>query len=184
MSDNGCVTALRQIAVLCGCVLAVMSVALSVQASLWMDFEPSEASPEAEVFASTIGQDAATGALADLSPDNVVVLYLGADEAEVEGPQDPAAIRLGELEIDEDGHGQLTFMVPDLAPGAYVAYLHCQDCSFDAEGLTFAEAGLFEVSAADLPVTGPMNLAVLAIGAAVLLAGGAIALASKRPDTP
>lgn len=68
-------------------------------------------------------------------------LYLAAEHEEIDGPEDSEPTRVGKLEIDQAGHGRPTFTVPDINPGTYVAYLHCQDCSFDAQGLSFAAAG-------------------------------------------
>lgn len=157
----------------------VMTHALPARASLWIEFEPPEAVPDTGVLATTVGQDSVTGALAGLSPTNRVVLYLGPEGAEVGSPQDPALSRIGQLEIDGDGHGELVFTVPDLDPGNYTAYLHCEDCSFDAEGLTFAEAGIFEVVAAQLPRTGSPGTEAFGVAAALVLAGLVI-LASGR----
>lgn len=162
--------------------LLVLAGVLPAQASLWVEFEPSQAPWDTEVVAATIGQDAATGALAILSPNDVVVLFLGAEDDAIDGPDDPGAIEIGELEIDQEGHGRLAFRVPDIRPGSYVAYLHCQDCSFDSAGLTFAEAGSFEVVQANLPATGFMLMEVLAAAAALILIGLVVAATSKRTE--
>lgn len=163
---------------------AVMLTAVAATASLWVDFEPSEASPGAEVTAATIGQESETGALANLGPDDVVVLYLGEEQDEIDGPASPEAIRVGQLEIDQAGHGRLTFTVPDIGPGSYVAYMHCQDCSFDAEGLSFAPAGAFEVAEAELPATGGVSTGALAVSASLLLAGVVIAATTRTGRRP
>lgn len=169
---------LRRFAALLFLFLA-MTFAMSARASLWVEFEPPEAAANTGVLAATIGQDSATGALAGLTPTSVVVLYLAPEGAEVESPQDPTVSRIGQLEIDSDGHGELAFTVPEIDPGNYTAYLHCEDCSFDAEGLTFAEAGIFEVVAAQLPRTGSPGTEAFGVAAALVLAGLVI-LASGR----
>lgn len=63
-------------------------------------------------------------------------LYLVPNEIadEVRSRDDPRLVPIGALVSDKNGHGLLSFRVPDLKPGTYAAAAYCPECARFSRG--------------------------------------------------
>lgn len=66
-------------------------------------------------------------------------LYLVPNEIadEVRSRDDPRLVPIGALVSDKNGHGLLSFRVPDLKPGTYAAAAYCPECARFSRGRSF-----------------------------------------------
>lgn len=149
----------------------------SALGAIWLRFEPPKAAPGGEVRAETVGP-----AMSQV-PSRSLTLFLAPEDAadSVRSTEDPNLAPIGELLADSSGLGRLTFVVPDLLPGKYVAVAFCRDCG---DGGTVFTVGSFEVAGSDAPgrsdsTDGILLRAILGALLVVLLLSGA-AVAGRR----
>jgi hypothetical protein len=88
----------------------------NASAALALRYDPPEASPGTVVSVETVG---GSGISFRETPRLSLASAKAADE--IKGPTDPRLSPIGELEFDEEGVGRLTFTVPDVPPGLYLA---------------------------------------------------------------
>lgn len=158
--------------------------------ALWLELEPTSATPASRVMGRTGGEGAfpsGSGRTFDLflfSRGLSEQVWSRNEDGVIELPDEPpsAAVPLAELEVDADGNGFTEFVVPPVDPGEYVIVLHCADCGFRPGAL--APMAELTVEASDqrdsLARTG-MGAGLLLVAAGVVVAAGVpVALHSRR----
>ena len=135
-------------------------IATPVQAALWLEFRPTAASPGTAVHGRTGGQ----AALTDSPGGRLPLVLIPAAQAD-RLPRTvstaaalrtlPGVVPVGMLQVDQQGNGTISFTVPRLPPGRYVAMLWCPACARHSSGANVASAGVFTVTRRRLPLTGP-----------------------------
>lgn len=168
--------------------LAASAVLLSAgraDAALFLVFSPDSGPSGILVRAVTGGE----GALGSSTPVSVPIpIYLvpaaGADAVPATaGSADQlertsAVTLIGSLRSDAAGNGSLTFRVPNLAPGRYVAVAFCTQCARYSAGRTVVPVGEFEVIPSRVPPAGA-PWAALVVGLLVMLV--VLAATADRP---
>ena len=124
-------------------------------AAIGLDFSPPSGAPGATVSART------RGASMSLVPARRLSLFLAPASFanEITSQDDPRLAPLGMLRADAAQVGRLTFTVPRIQPGEYIAVAHCTSCG--SRGTVFT-VGQFNVTPGIL-VTRP-TLAALPVG--------------------
>ena len=117
--------------------LAVLAAALpaSVSAALWFEFSPSRAAPGAVIIGRSIG----TGSM-PLAAGMRLPLFLVA-----EGHDISSGVKVGEVEVDSNGDGRTTFVVPPVAAGPYEVWIRCEPCRSTSPGRADAPIGVVTV---------------------------------------
>lgn len=170
--------------------IALLSAALlaappapKASAALVLRFDPPKAPPGTEVSAETIG-----GRL-PRTPETLPLFLAPAKAKRIEAPTDPRLSPIGELVYEPFGVGRLTFTVPDVAAGPYMAVAPTsgEKGVFTAGTVTDDP---FRVTAAD-PEGGraldsgsgngglPTGVVIALVAAGVLLAGAGAVLVAR-----
>jgi hypothetical protein len=104
--------------------------------------------PEAgiTVYAKTGGAHAFTTGHAGSSFP--VYLARTSDLDQISAPDDSRLTRIGDLLVDSQGLGRLTFRVPPLPPDEYSAVILCRPCAEFSAGRSLLPAGPFRVQEA------------------------------------
>jgi hypothetical protein len=116
----------------------------AASAALFFTFSRTSASPGQPVTVRTAG-DGALALIPSDSPPLRVFLVRDDDIDAIASPDDARLISLGELNVDSDGNGTLTFDVPDVPAGSYRTLVHCVGCAPHSAGREIAPTGPFEV---------------------------------------
>jgi hypothetical protein len=106
----------------------------------------------------------------------------------VTSPDDPDLVRIGELVVDADGNGRLSFIVPEVDAGDYVVMAFCPACAPTSAGRSMLPIADFRVTLS-APTTdiasgshAPLSNSVL-LGIVVLAALFAVAVGHRRFDS-
>ena len=164
-------------------VVATLLTAGIVNASLFLILTPESGPSGTEVTGRTGGHGAfATSVVGPLQTYFV-------DQADADGvisPDDPALVDIGQLMIDRSGNGSIRFVVPNLAPGAYVVMVHCTPCASFSAGRVMLDVASFDVTlkAPDTAMVDRFPAALLLTAFGVMLVLGAITFAMSRRRTP
>lgn len=132
--------------------IAVLAALLRTQtaaAALWLIFEPSRAVPGATMQARTGGK----GAFALVSQPSLPVFLIAKPIADsVTSRDDKRLIPIGNLVVDNQKNGTLSFIVPNIPSGDYESLMHCEECARSSAGRVMLPVGTFQVATA-LPNT-------------------------------
>lgn len=173
-----------------GAVALLGALAWPAFGALWLELEPSAATPGSVVTGRTGGEGAfqsGSGQTFDLflfSGELSERIWTANEDGVSELPEDPPAeaIPLAELEVDSDGNRFTEFVVPSVAAGKYAVVLHCFGCGVRPGPLAFMAELTVEPDAPrhSLPRTGagvgpPLFAAVLAVAV-----GLTVVVASRR----
>jgi hypothetical protein len=174
-----------------GILLSVAAVAAlapgSAGAALFLLFSTTNAAPGDLVTARTGGE----GALRLVSSDSTAlrVFLAPAEEADtITAPEDARLVLLGRLRVDENGNGQLRFIVPHVLSGDYLTLTHCVRCAPYSAGRELLPTGPFpghfivlgSEGSGGFPVI-PVAVGAGAVGFLMLVLGVAWALRRRRP---
>jgi hypothetical protein len=163
----------------------IIATARPAQAALWLAFRPVAVSPGTTVHGRTGGQEA----LADSPGVRLPLVLVPAAQADRLPRAVPTAAALeslpgvvpvGLLQVDQQGNGAITFTVPRLPSGRYVAVHWCPACARHSLGANVAYTGDLTVTSNSgrLPLTGPAVVRQAAMVLVLLLVGGALLVAS------
>lgn len=155
-------------AAITGLILGIVQVAIAT-ASLFVVLDRSSGPPGTRISGQTAGLGAFLGPLDPLR----TFLIRAAEAEDITEPMDPRLVEVGRLIVDASGNGRLTFVVPDVAPGAYVVMAHCPSCAPTSAGRTMAPLADFRVTA--LPTTDTAPNRTERAPNLILIAGGVLA---------
>lgn len=159
--------------------LLALPLAPKAAAALALKYDPPKASPGTVVSAETVRR---SGILFQETPRLFLARVEIADK--IRALTDPRLNPIGELGFDEDGIGRITFTVPDVAAGSYIAVVAADDrgaitapkplrvTAVDSEG------GPSDSGTGDGGL--PTGVLIAFVGAGILLAGAAVALVTSR----
>jgi hypothetical protein len=111
-----------------------------------------------------------------------VYLAPAAEAGAIASARDPRLVRVGRLNLDQDGDGSLRFVVPDLPPGRYVTLTQCEPCARFSAGRALLPTGPFGRPFVIAKSEGgsPLPWIVIGSAAAVAAVGGAAGWRRKQ----
>jgi hypothetical protein len=155
--------------------LLSLVVVSGARAALYLVLTP-DAGAAGQVILGRTGGDGAFPSVSDSLPAYLV------NEARADGVResdDAGLTAIGALEVDQEGNGTLSFVIPDLEPGPYVVILDCAGCAeFSSGRVMVPVADLLITAAPDAaafacPVTLPNGSPFPPGGGSFSFAGGA-----------
>jgi hypothetical protein len=156
-----------------------------VSASLFLVLTESSGPAGNVVQGRTAGNGAFTGQVAPL--DTYFVKQAVADN--VASANDSRLVTVGQLVVDAQGNGTITFVVPNLFPGAYSLMVNCPSCAQFSipPGQVMAWVADFTITpalntATRAPRSSLLALLGVALGVAVLVGFGFSALRNFRSN--
>ena len=136
----------------CAFLLAVLPA--PADAAVWLELEPTAASPGSTVHGRTGGEGGLSSGAGEtlelyLVPDTAQIGHRDEDRGVWVWPDEvpPGARALAPLVVDTEGNGYTEFVVPDVGPGGYVLVMACPMCDM-ATGESLVPVGEFTVLAA------------------------------------
>ena len=122
-------------------------------ASIWLNFERERGVPGQSVNGYLL-----QGALRGDPVETYPIFLASRERSNVTDPNDPELKLIGTLAVEDSWKGgTVSFKVPSLQAGMYLAYLHCEPCAPASGNRSIFAVGEFEVLAVDresLPSTG------------------------------
>lgn len=157
-------------------VISISLLGLSIpiaHAATVLEFTPREGRPGERVSGTTQG-----AGMRGIASGRVEVFLAPSNRAAdlARGPGDSRLTQFGVMRADSGDVGRFKGVVPQLAPGSYIAVAYCREC---AVGGSIFTVGEFRVAGAPLPATGrSLSLATFLTG--ILLVLGSMGLFFPR----
>jgi hypothetical protein len=123
--------------------VAVWLLPTPVSASLWIVLDRTSGPGGTVVHGRTLGSGSVTLATSRSLPLFLVKHDLA---SQIDDPIDERLIRLGELVVDSSGDGTTSFTIPDVTPGQYDVFVHCEPCAPSSAGATMLFVADLKVS--------------------------------------
>lgn len=135
-----------------GALVVSLLFASTASASLWLILSQTSGPSGTVVTGHTGGNGAFLGPV-----DPLPTFFVSQAIADsVTSPDDPRLVLVGQMRVDANGDGRITFTVPSLPPGSYVLTAYCFPCAKYSipAGRVMATVALFRITA------GPPNTAL------------------------
>lgn len=118
-----------------GAAAAVWQVGVAFGA-FWFNLDPSSGPPGTTVAGRSVGQGSGTSAASTALPAYLVA----------QGEHPESGTRLPDVIVDSAGNVTVRFVVPNVPPGAYEVWVHCEPCGPTSGGRTDLPVASFTVT--------------------------------------
>lgn len=118
-----------------GAAAAVWQVGVAFGA-FWFNLDPSSGPPGTTVAGRSVGQGSGTSAASTALPAYLVA----------QGEHPESGTRLPDVIVDSAGNATVRFVVPNVPPGAYEVWVHCEPCGPTSGGRTDLPVAAFTVT--------------------------------------